>query len=247
MTTHMSNHLEAAALNLCLRNQSYTPGTPHLGLGTVSDDGTSVTELSGNGYARAPITFAAAASKAVANSAAVSLPAASGGSWASAASVLMWDAISGGNLLVYKPITPVVVDAGEVFFQDVGELSVTLSGAWSTYLANKFLDHVFRAQAWTAIGTVYAGLRVGTTEVSVGSYARVAAAFGAPVAGVCSNSGNLAFPTATDAWGTVDDAALYDAASAGNLMFNAALNAATTIGTGKKARFLAGQLTVALD
>ena len=68
--------------------------------------------------------------------------------------------------------------------------------------------------------------RVGTgTEVTGGSYARVAVASGvgnwaAPSAGngTTSNVNIIAFPTPTVTWLTVTHFGLYDAASAGNLL-----------------------------
>lgn len=78
---------------------------------------------------------------------------------------------------------------------------------------------------WVALFTAV-GIDAGTgfTEASGGSYARVdtntlwnAAAASAPSS--TSNSGAITFPTSTGSWGTVIAFGIYDAATAGNLLW----------------------------
>jgi hypothetical protein len=113
--------------------------------------------------------------------------------------------------------------------------------ALSAYLENKIADHLLGAVAFTAPTTVYLALYTsapsetgGGTEVSGGSYARVAITNNAvnwpnAVAGVKSNGVAIVFPTATAGWGAVTHWALFDAATGGNLLFFGALGASTTI------------------
>jgi len=96
--------------------------------------------------------------------------------------------------------------------------------ALSTYLANKLLDHTVRNTAYTSPTTVYLALftampaadGTGGTEVTGGSYARQAVTFNAASGGVSSSSGALTFSSMPAA--VVVGAALYDAASAGNML-----------------------------
>ena len=143
--------------------------------------------------------------------------------------------------------------------------------AKTDYLENKLIDHVFRGQAYTAPATLYVGLLTaapsdtgGGTEVSGGSYARVGV--GASLAnwagtqsagstsassgtgGTTSNNGAITFPAPTANWGVVTHFGIYDAASAGNLLFYAALTTSKTINNGDAApSFAAGALTVQED
>lgn len=88
----------------------------------------------------------------------------------------------------------------------------------------------------------------GGTEVSGGSYARVAttgatwnAASGNPAS--ATNAATITFPTASASWGTVTHFGEFDAATAGNLLRWGALTTSKTIGSGDTASFAAGSLT----
>jgi hypothetical protein len=96
----------------------------------------------------------------------------------------------------------------------------------STYLENALLNAVLRNTAYTSPATVYVGLFTTQctasgpgAEVSGGSYARQAVTFSAPSSGATSNSGTVTFPTATANWGTLVSWAIFDAATAGNMLF----------------------------
>jgi hypothetical protein len=82
------------------------------------------------------------------------------------------------------------------------------------------------------------------TEVNGASYARVAATFGAPAAGVTSNSGVLTFPTALELWGTVVAVGIFDQVSGGNLLYFGNLGTSKLIDVGDTASFQAGALSV---
>lgn len=139
--------------------------------------------------------------------------------------------------------------------------------AMSDYLENKLVDHLFRAQTFAAPATLHVGLLTaapsdsgGGTEVSGNSYARVAVttaltAFagtqsaGSTVAssgtgGQTSNNAVITFPTPSGTWGTVTHFGIYDAASAGNLLFYGALTISKTINQGDTVTFPAASLTV---
>jgi hypothetical protein len=140
---------------------------------------------------------------------------------------------------------------------------------FSNYLENKLVDHIFRATAYTMPTTVYVALYTATpsdagggTEVTGGSYARVqvgpstttwnatqggTAGASSGTGGQTANAADITFPAPTANWGVVTHFGLFDAVSAGNLLFWAALAASKTINGGDAApKFLAGALTVTL-
>lgn len=127
----------------------------------------------------------------------------------------------------------------------------------STYLADKLLDHEWGTTAYT-MPTTYLGLYTvnptmpagtGGTEVSGGSYARVALAgkMAAAASGTNSNSSTITFTTATAAWGTIVGVGVFDAATAGNLLNAAALGTSKVIGSGDTFEMTAGNLADTLS
>lgn len=125
--------------------------------------------------------------------------------------------------------------------------------SFSNYLENKVLLHVFGGTAYTAPSTLYVALftsdpgEAGTgTEVSGGSYARQTATFTVTGA-LASNTAAIEFPTATASWGTVTYAAVYDAASGGNLLGSGGLATSKTIATGDVLRIPVSSLNITLD
>lgn len=103
---------------------------------------------------------------------------------------------------------------------------------FTNYSARKILDHHTGKTDIGSVPTAYIGLFTdaptdagGGTEVSGGSYARVAtagadwnaAAGSAPAS--CSNANDITFPRATADWGTVVAFGVFDASSGGNLLW----------------------------
>jgi hypothetical protein len=116
----------------------------------------------------------------------------------------------------------------------------------SNYLVKKWLDRALGAQAFTDPATVYIALFTsapsasgGGTEVTGGSYARKS---------VTNNNTNFpdsvlgtgekflgveqSFAAATANWGTITHAALFDAASGGNMLHYGPLAVPVTINNG---------------
>lgn len=139
--------------------------------------------------------------------------------------------------------------------------------AMSDYLENKLVDQLFRGQSAPTTTTLYVALYTaapsdsgGGTEVSGGSYARVAVtsslanwagtqSAGSTVAssgtgGQTSNNAAITFPTPSAGWGTVTHFAIYDAASGGNELFWGALTIAKTINQSDTVTFPAGSLSI---
>lgn len=123
----------------------------------------------------------------------------------------------------------------------------------STYLTDGILN-VLRGTAYplAATGSVYVGLRVAGTEVSAGGYARQAiskasGSWAAPSGSgtrSISNAALISFGPASASWGTVDEVAVYDASSAGNVLYTAALTTSKAINSGDSAEFAIGALTI---
>lgn len=129
--------------------------------------------------------------------------------------------------------------------------------AKSDYLENKFLDHVLGNTAYSVPATVYVALYTATpndagggTEVSGNGYARASVTNNTtnwPNAsgGSKSNGAAIQFAAASGgSWGTVTHFALFDAASAGNMLYYGALTSSKTINDGDQAQFAASTLTI---
>jgi hypothetical protein len=131
--THLA---EKALLNYMLRNTAtggFPPAAVYVGLFTTApDDQGGGTEVSGGSYARQAVSFAAptdngASSGAQTASAAdVIFPAASA-DWGTITAVGLFDALSGGNLLMYGSLAAAqTVNAGSQFVIPAGSLSALL-------------------------------------------------------------------------------------------------------------------------
>ena len=125
--------------------------------------------------------------------------------------------------------------------------------AISNYLENALINATLRNTAYTSPATVYVALFTtdptdagSGTEVSGGSYARIAATFGAPSNGSSATSADVEFAQATGTWGTVTHFGIYDALTTGNLLYHGALTASKTIDTGDVFKIPTGSLTVTL-
>jgi hypothetical protein len=134
-----------------------------------------------------------------------------------------------------------------------------MAGSKSDYLENEVLDHVLGGGDYTRPGTVYIALFTaaptdagGGTEVTGGSYARVAVTNNAtnwPAASSGSKSNGVAFTftQATANWGTVVAFGIFDAASSGNLLYWGDLTASKSVEIGDTAEFAIGGITITED
>lgn len=133
----------------------------------------------------------------------------------------------------------------------------------SDFLENEILDHILGGPDYVRPATIYIALftvaptsdaGTGGTEVSTTStgYARAAVTndatnFPAAASGTKSNGTAITFPTATAAWGTIVAFGIYDAATAGNLLFWNVLTASKVINTNDIAQFPATSLVFVED
>ena len=124
--------------------------------------------------------------------------------------------------------------------------------AFSDYLENKVLDHVFGGNAYSAPGTLYLALYTSDpgddnsgTECSGTAYARQTIAF-TVTADTASNTSAVEFPTAGSAWGTITHVGILDALTSGNLLAHGALTASKTVAQGDVFRVPAADLDITL-
>lgn len=127
---------------------------------------------------------------------------------------------------------------------------------FTDHLANKLLDHAFGkgARNYTSPANLYVALftvmpaddGTGGTEVTGGSYARVAATFTAAASRSVENTAQVQFPKATASWGSVVGFGIYDASTGGNLLGKDVFASAKTVDTDEQPEFPAGDLTVTL-
>ncbi len=124
-----SNYLELKLLDHSLGTTSYTaPSNVYLALSTATiDDDASGTELSGNGYARQAITFAAASGGSVSSNATVTFPTATG-SWGTISHWSIWDASTTGNLLFHGSFSASkAIATGDVLKVTSGDLTISVN------------------------------------------------------------------------------------------------------------------------
>jgi hypothetical protein len=124
----------------------------------------------------------------------------------------------------------------------------------SNYLENALVNATLRNTSYTSPATVYVALFTTDptdantgTEVTGGSYARTSVAFAAPSNGAAASSADCTFPTCTSTWGTVSHIGIFDASTAGNLLYHTPLDTSKTIETGDIFKIASASLTVTLS
>lgn len=261
-----SDYLEQKLLDHLFGLAAYTaPATMYLALFTALTSGETptVTEAAGGSYARVAITNDATgwsrASNTVTNDNILTFTTATG----SQGTVTHWglyDASSGGNLLIYGELpSPTAIVNGTTFRVAAGQLSITLN-AKSTYAAGKLLDHLFGIASWTVPTDQYIACFTanptdagGGTEVSTSgtAYAREQVTNGAAgwtrTGSAVTNDNDIEWDEATASYGSVTGHAAFDASSGGNMLWWAPRSSPVTVGAGSILGISAGDLTYTLD
>lgn len=130
-------------------------------------------------------------------------------------------------------------------------------GSFADYLEDKLLDHVVGKTSFT-MPTCYVGLSTadplddasGLAEPSGNGYTRVVtdgADWNAASGGSSSNAETITFPQASGSWGTSTHFALFDAATAGNMLAHGALDESKSVGANDIVKFLADSLNISLN
>lgn len=121
---------------------------------------------------------------------------------------------------------------------------------FTTTVRNSLVNHLLKGTAMAQPGNIYVSLfngnpEAGGTELSGGGYGRVLNnAWAAASNGQSSNSGEVAFPTATGNWQQATYFGLHDATTGGTRLGSGALTQPRTVAAGDPARFPAGALIV---
>jgi hypothetical protein len=130
-------------------------------------------------------------------------------------------------------------------------------GSFANYWEDKILNHIFGKGNYTP-PSIYVGLSTaspaddaaGLAEPSGQGYARAETAaddWNTAAGGSLDNASDIAFPQAAGGWGTVTHFALFDAATAGNMLAHGALSQAKTLNSGDTVKFTAGDIHITLD
>lgn len=270
----LTDFAEDAMLDHVFNKVAYTPpATVYVGLAsadpTDAATGADANELAdANAYQRTAITLGAAASRRVTQSGAVTFPQATGGDWGTATHWFLTstqtygagDVLAAGSLSASKTIndgnTPSIAST-EIYVEfSAGEIS--------DYLANIWLDRMFRNQAFAVPTTYVAGIITNpVTDSMTGStitepvgngYARKLveenggssptwdlAAGTTPT--VVDNGADVDLgPASGGNWGTVIATAVCDASSVGNMLMYDNEMVDQAVDDGDTMRFPAGNL-----
>lgn len=126
-----------------------------------------------------------------------------------------------------------------------------MAGSLSNYAENKVLDHLMGTTTFTK-PTTYVALYTTAptdssagTEVTGGSYARIAGSWDAASGGATANSGNLDF-TGMPAC-TVTAVGVLDNSTGGNLLVYGTLTSSKTLDAGDTLRIATGDLDITID
>lgn len=107
------------------------------------------------------------------------------------------------------------------------------------YLRNALANHTLRGVTYTPPNGWYIALfnvtptsAGGGTEVTGGGYARQAVTFSAASAGESHNTLTINYPTPTTDWGDIPGVALFDALTAGHMLYFGELGTLKTVYAG---------------
>lgn len=127
---------------------------------------------------------------------------------------------------------------------------------FTDYFENYVMDSVFTQSSafvaptlWTALFTAApTDASSGTEVTSTGGYTRIkSTGFSAPSSGYVYNSTAIAFPVATDPWGTVEYFSLCTSSAAGSIIAYSSLTTSRAIVLGDTVTFSTGAMAISLD
>jgi hypothetical protein len=208
------------------------------------------TEVTGGSYARVAVTnnstnWPASVNGVKSNGTAVTWPTPSA-DWGNVVGIAEYDASSGGNLLTFADLSPVVTILNtQIFSMPATAIVFMWDGGISQYLTNKLNDWLHGGGSYTVPTTTYFALMsvipttsTPGTETTGGSYARPGFTNNATdwpnsSAQTKANAVAITWPTSSTAWSGPEVAvAEYDAVSSGNLLTFGPLANSVTVGNG---------------
>jgi hypothetical protein len=234
-------------LNWFLRGTAWVqPSTVYLGLDSVLGDVTGGgTEISGSGYARQPISFAAFASRRISCSTGMIYTA--GDNWPTVAGHRIWDAATAGNAMGWGRVSPQpTILSGQSYTVGAGQESIVCNTAARVgdWMVQRILEKSFKNTAHASlsaslkahlalVGPANAG--TGYTMVSGSGYTPQTAAFAAWASQRNYLSADITFhASAPAAWGTPVEWDLYDGTdpATDHFLFGCPLSPTFAIGIG---------------
>lgn len=256
---NISDYAAQKLLDLTCGAQAFPcPTTGHFSLHTATLDGTGAgTEVAGNNYSRKSCTlnttnFPAASAGATALAVRQTFAPASG-AWGTISDSGLWNASSAGDLLAYDVfatphVTPISGDAP--YIEAATGWLISIPGDLSTYLANKWLDHLLNGTPLPAPTSIELGLFVSGVEVTGNGYARKsivnnATNFPNAPGRVKTLATTQQFADPSGSWGTPNEVRWFD--QLGNTLFSKAIASPRAIGVNAPAVFNAGSLTVTIN
>ena len=127
-----STYMENAIVNL-MRNTAFTQIPAYVALftstatGVELEAGTLTNEVSGGAYARQLAGLSAPSDGVTANAADITFPTATA-NWGTVAFVALMDALTAGNVLMYSALdVNKVVNSGDIFKINLGDLDITVT------------------------------------------------------------------------------------------------------------------------
>ena len=230
----MTNFFFFAVLNTARGVSASAPGTVYLALflSSPGESGTAGTEVSYAGYSRQPVTFAApvatGTSVSMSNSSQVTFPTpeVSAGTATYAA---LCDAVSGGNVLVYKSLTDPIALTPETSPRfAAGDLVLTFAGG---YMSSTFKRNALNYLRGTSIQgfSPYLALYNASpedtgVELSGTGYSRIPLTFGNPSEQTSgqmqiTNTNTAESSPAASNWGTWAYSAIMTAETGGDVFY----------------------------
>jgi len=225
----ISNYLEEELIKHTLGIGAYTPPVAVYAaiVSSITDDGDNIVEMSAPDYTRIAVTWTIPTIGSTMNTADITWPAAST-QWGTATAICIYDtgAPNTGHLLYWANLSiPKFIDTSAIFKIPAGELIVALGGAFSLDLRNSIIKLTLRNTPFAGPSTLWAGVGTAVSAYNqslvepVGGYGRVQVTSLVGSAGErMIHSPQLQF-TAADNWGTITHVGLFDAVSAGNLLY----------------------------
>ena len=187
--------------------------------------------------------------------------------WGTITHVAVLDAASGGNVVLWSPLTTSkLIETNDIMGVLATDLVASLSSVgMSTYSAKKALDHMLangRAQTWSPSTSLWVALFTGSNglasnlpgsqqEVAGGAYSRLRLDGADNFMTVAANFAttlyaDLEWPLATSYWGNVTHAAIMDSEIGGNVISWGALTRPKLIETNDRCVIKSGNITVSL-
>lgn len=243
MNGHISTYARNKLMSLTFLNTAWT--TPGTSIYFALHDGdpalTGANELTGGSYARVQVSaWDAPALRQIQNTNDVGFSTLTA-DLGTATYLSVWDASTSGNCLWVSDAFSLALPVGSAPTFEAGNITISVGGNISTYLAHKWLNHTFRNTSFTTPGTsLYTSLHtgsvglVGSAEISGNNYGRIqVTAWSTPGNGATHNTTSIQHNTPSGNWGTAQEFGVWDASSSGNFLGGGALATAVDATSGR--------------